>query len=242
MDAYGNGPPPKRRPTLPPEGPSAENLPSGWVPLKRNHGMTEFITTGSWLVGWIVIIGNSTNVLFPELPIPAKIGLWLAAVAVGVLAVALWYRFRPAPKVNFDTSEFRAGLRSVPMNEIRWARIMEIETKKSRSITLQFGTGTLLDATDFVRRALASYVVRTGHGQTPSRDSARLMAEVLRRSSVELPESPDDPAGKFTSFNFPGTLTRAQAVDIVLHPPALGDPLLVPQSHMHDPPRPGSER
>jgi hypothetical protein len=57
-----------------------------------------------------------------------------------------------------------------------------------------------------------------------------------------LPETPDDPTGKFTWFNFPGSITREQAIDVVLHPPAFDDPLPIPSSHINDAPRRGPKK
>ena len=128
------------------------------------------------------------------------------------------------------------------MRDIRWARLLVVETKKSRSVALQFGPGQLTVTSELRLPRHATYMVRSARGWTPAADRARMAAEVLRRSSIELPETPEDPTGKFTWFNFPGSITKEQAIEIVLNPPAFGDPIPVPPSHMADPKHPGSGR
>jgi hypothetical protein len=215
-------------------------FPSGWVTLIRNHWLIEFSTTGFWFSLWAIFLVHASNALTGELPIALRILAWVASLGVGLVAILLWYRLKPEPQANFDTSEIRRGRRVHPMGDIRWAKLLVVETKKSRSITLQFGLGTLSVGSEAFHRGIASYAVRTERGLTPPTERAQLVAEVLRRSSIELPQTPEDPTGKFTWFNFPGSITREQAIDVVLNPPAIGDPLPVPSNHMYDPPRPGT--
>jgi hypothetical protein len=221
---------------------SGEALPSGWVRLVRNGWVTEFATTGSIMLIWLVVLGNTTNLIVDDVAFHVRLLVWLGIVLGGLLVIFAWYRFRPFAQVNFDTDEIRRGRRTMPLSDIRWARLEVVETQKSRSIAVAIGAGKWHIGSEGIRRGLASYVVRTAGGQTPPLERARLVAEVLRRSTIELPETSDDPTGKFTWFNFPGSLTREQAIEIVLNPPAFGDPLPVPSSHLHDPPRPGLKR
>jgi hypothetical protein len=212
------------------------------MPLVRNHWLIELATPGIWLGMWLLLFANTANLFTDHLPIVLRILVWAGCLAAGLVVVLLWHRFRPQPQVNFDTSEIRRGRRTVPMSEIRWARLLVAETKKSRSITLQFGPGVLRVGSEPVRRGIATYLVRAANGRTPAIERARLVAEVLRRSGIELPKTSDDPTGKFAWFNFPGSITREQAIDVVVNPPAFGDPAPVPSSHMYDPPRPGTTR
>jgi hypothetical protein len=191
---------------------------------------------------WLALAANASNLFTTGLSAPQRLLVMGGCLILGFLAVLLYYRFRPVPRVNFESSLFRRGRRTIAMKDIQWARLVVAETQKSRSITLVFGFGKLHVGSEAFRRGVASYVVRTSRGKTPPPERARLVAEVLRRSSIELPETPEDPTGKFTWFNFPGSITREQAIDIVLNPPAFGDPLPVPSSHMFDPPRPGATR
>jgi len=223
MDPDENGPHAHELTTHFGEGASAGTLPSGWVPLVKNDWLTELLATGSWIaIGGVVIIAIATNDSLSGLALQWRVVVWLGAVVGVLIAIVLWYRFRPLPKVNFEKNLLRAGLRTVPINKISWA-LVDSTWKNSRALTLQVGTGTLLDESDFARRTLAMYVVRTIRGETPPVDRARLMAELLRRSSIELPKTPEDPLGD-SLVDFTGTVTREQAIDIVLNPPALGHP------------------
>jgi hypothetical protein len=223
MDADADDPRPNGRTARSSDGPGDETLPSGWVPLVRNHWLTELMATGSWILVWVLLsVWIATNNFLGDLAGQGVVVVWLGAVLGVLLAIVLWYRFRPLPTVNFDKNLFRTGLRTVSISKITWALVDSTWTR-SRAITLQFGTGTLLDESDFARRALAVYVVRTVRGETPPLDRARFMAEVLRRSNIALPEPPEDPLGNST-IDFTGTVTRDKAVDIVLNPPTLNDP------------------
>jgi hypothetical protein len=221
---------------------STEHLPTGWVALVRNHWLTEFTVSGFWLAMGVVIVGNSVNVVLSESSIGVKVAVWVGVMVGGVVAIVLWYRFKPVTRVNFDTGELRVGRRTIAMNDVRWARLVVVETKKSRSITLQFGPGVVHTATAPGSPRRPSYVVRTARGHTPPAENGRWVAEVLRRSSIALPQTPDDPSGRFTWFNFPGYITREQAIEIVLNPPAEGDPLPIPPSHTFDVARRGRRR
>jgi hypothetical protein len=43
-----------------------------------------------------------------------------------------------------------------------------------------------------------------------------------------MPISKDDPTGRFARFNFPTSVTKDEALDLVLHPPAFGEPIPIP--------------
>jgi hypothetical protein len=219
-----------------------EALPTGWVTLVRNHWMTEFAASGFSIIIWVVLATNVTGLFTDGLSFAGELLVWAGVLVAGLLVALLWFRFRPVPRVNLDTNEVRIGTRQFSMSEIRWALLLVKETKNSRSITLQFGPGTLRIGAEQGSPWRPSYVVRTAFGQTPPAERARLVAEVLRRSNIVLPETPDDPTGKFTWFNFPGSITREQAIDVVLHPPAFDDPLPIPSSHINDAPRRGPKK
>lgn len=102
--------------------------------------------------------------------------------------------------------------------DISWARLEVLDTKKSRTLTLRFGA-------EKGPRATVSLLTRKG--ARLSSDASDDLAEALRRSSIEMPVSKDDPSGRFARYNFPGRLTKADAVEVVLNPPSLHDPLPV---------------
>jgi hypothetical protein len=241
MDSDDHADLPAQKPRIDAPAPASE-VPTGWVPLVRNHWLTDFTVNGFLIIVWLPIFANATQLFTGEMPIVGEFLVWVGVSGLGLIGTLLWFRFRPVLRANFDTSEVRMGPRTIPMREIRWARLLVLESKKSRSITLQFGPGTLRIGAEQGSPWRPTYVVRTVSGQTPPPERARLIAEVLRRSSIELPETPDDPTGKFTWFNFPGSITREQAIDVVLHPPAVDDPLPIPSTHMRDAPRRGPKK
>lgn len=53
------------------------------------------------------------------------------------------------------------------------------------------------------------------------------LARTLEQSSIAPPKSPYDPSGRFARYDFPGSLTREEAVRLVRDVPAPGDPLPV---------------
>jgi hypothetical protein len=50
-----------------------------------------------------------------------------------------------------------------------------------------------------------------------------LLLAVIRGSRIARPVSPHDPTGAFGRYNFPGTLDREGAEQVVLQPPAPGE-------------------
>ena len=51
----------------------------------------------------------------------------------------------------------------------------------------------------------------------------QLLLAVIRGSRIARPVSPHDPTGAFGRYNFPGTLDREGAEQVVLQPPAPGE-------------------
>ena len=67
--------------------------------------------------------------------------------------------------------------------------------------------------------------LRSRAGVLLTDEERQVLLRVLERSSVEPPRSAYDPAGRFTHTNFPGALTKAEALDLVQRMPEPGDPL-----------------
>ena len=59
-----------------------------------------------------------------------------------------------------------------------------------------------------------------GLGNALARTSA-----ALERSTIAQPTSSHDPSGRFARYNFPGTLSRDEAVALVRRIPLPGEPL-----------------
>jgi len=123
------------------------------------------------------------------------------------------------PSINFDESLVRVGRKTFRFDEITDATFLAVPHRSGTSGYLQFGTGRLPAALVCVRSARETAL-------TP-RDR-ELVAEVLRRSAVRIPESKTDrydPAGKFGWLDHPNSLTTEEAVEYVLHTPESGEPV-----------------
>ena len=148
---------------------------------------------------------------------------WGLLIAVGavvpvVLALYLVQRMRyPQPWVNFCTGQLRAGSHVVPLANITWARLDMVDRHRThtRMLTLRFGAEG---------GPRASVRLRGRSGQTPATVVTNVVAAVVRRSSIAVPQTPNDPSGRFARFNFPGSLDRADALNVVLHPPTIDEP------------------
>ncbi|TFD27781.1 hypothetical protein [Cryobacterium lyxosi] len=118
---------------------------------------------------------------------------------------------------HFDTNELRAGRRVVPLAEIIWARLdmFDRQHAHTRMLTLRFGAEG---------GPRASVRLRGRSGQTLQAAVTDVVAEVIRRSSIVVPSTPNDPGRRFARYNFPGSLGRSDVLEVVLNPPTIDDP------------------
>jgi hypothetical protein len=86
-------------------------------------------------------------------------------------------------------------------------------------VSLVFGTE---------RKDLAAFRLIDQRGEPLDQPTAHLVAEVLKRTSSVMPTSEYDPSGRFAKYNFPSNVTREEAIDLVLHPPAFEEELPIP--------------
>ena len=123
----------------------------------------------------------------------------------------------PQAWVNFDRNELRAGRRVVPLADIVWARLEMFDRKRAhtRMLTLRFGAEG---------GPRASVRLRGRTAQTLPTAVTDIVAEIIRRSSIAVPQTPNDPTGRFARYNYPGSLGRADALEVVLNPQTIDDP------------------
>jgi len=163
---------------------------------------------------------NFTLPFVRDLPLGWIIAI-MTAVLVGALAL-IWLiirvRFPPA-RLDPATSTIRVGRRQARYRDISSAQLFVVPTRKRRGINLLLRDGSGL-------RALVR--VGDGHERALSPDAALLLQDMLRQSNVAIPTSTDDPTGKFARYNFPDHLTKADAIELVEHPPTIGDELPIP--------------
>ncbi|MFD1713219.1 hypothetical protein ACFSBZ_01935 [Amnibacterium flavum] len=143
----------------------------------------------------------------------------LVVVVLAALATVILKWLVPQPWANFDTSEFRTGRRVVPMSELDWAKVEYLPARSNRTngMLLRFGSP----------RLRAVFSLRSARGQTIDEDLARHLAEVIERSSIEVPKSSYDPTGKFARYNFPGSVGKADAITLLLNPEEIDRMFLV---------------
>ena len=198
----------------------AESLPSGWTRLDRAGWWATF-AAGPGNIALVAIVPiNLGSAVARAVGISAWWGLLLSlgTIVPVVLALYLVQRLRyPQPWVNFDTNELRAGRRIAPLDTITWARLDMLDRQRShtRLLTLRFGAEA---------GPRASVRLRNRRGQTPAAAVTTVVAEIIRRSTIVVPHSRDDPRGHFARYNFPGSLSRDDALDVVLTPPTITDP------------------
>ncbi|TAL42794.1 MAG: hypothetical protein EPN91_07585 [Salinibacterium sp.] len=117
--------------------------------------------------------------------------------------------------VNLDSGRIRYGRKSIAFAEITVASLQVAELGQ-RSLSLKFGNG---------ERFNLVMPLRDGERIVAIAEARKLLAQVLAASSIQIPTDKYDPKGKFARFNFPTNVTREQAIQLVLAPPAPGEPL-----------------
>ncbi|TFD54056.1 hypothetical protein E3T55_05090 [Cryobacterium frigoriphilum] len=199
---------------------TAARLSSGWTRLDRAGWWSTF-AAGPGNIALVAIVPvNLGSALARAADVSAWWGLLLSVGAIVPLVSLLYLvqRLRyPQPWVNFDTGELRAGHRAAPLVNITWARLDMLDRQRShtRMLTLRFGAEN---------GPRASVRLRSRRGQTLSAAVTAVVSEIVRRSSIAVPQSRDDPTGSFARYNFPGSLSRNDALDVVLNPPTIDDP------------------
>ncbi|WP_104190794.1 hypothetical protein [Cryobacterium sp. Y82] len=200
--------------------PSPATLPSGWVRLDRAGWWSTFAATplNGILLGILPINLGTTLARSFDISIWWAFLLALGAVVPVFLLLYLVQRLRyPQASVNFDTDKLRAGRRVVPLADIVWARLDMFDRQRAhtRMLTLRFGAEG---------GPRASVRLRGRSGQTLPAVVTDVVSEIIRRSSIAVPQTPNDPTGRFARYNFPGSLGRSDALEIVLNPPTIDDP------------------
>jgi len=202
---------------------AAHALPHGWVPMGERRWHSAWIG-GTWLFA-ALFIANGLNLsimlgrIFDTSPFAVAGALLVALVAILALVTFVRNRRWPQPAVNLDTSELRAGTNVLPLAHVDSASVGVTPLKKARVVILRITAG---------KEARVEFVLRDRRDQTPGPTTALVLAEALRRTSIMMPVSKDDPTGRFAHYIFPGHITREEAVALALAPPARNEPLPAP--------------
>ncbi|KQT37082.1 hypothetical protein ASG28_15435 [Frigoribacterium sp. Leaf415] len=200
--------------------PAPAELPHGWVRIGERRwwstwvGATTFFVTFSALQGVNFVAGIAGATVRWDLALLLGI-----AVTVGIFAMITLIRnaLSPQPWVDLDSGQLRAGTRRpIPLAQVDRAVLT----------TAPVGTGgrvVVLRLT--AKEARVEFILRDRQDATLDPTSTAVLAEALRRTSVAMPTSIHDPSGRFARYNFPGHIGRDDAVALVEHPPAAGEPL-----------------
>ena len=207
-------------------------LPSGWTPIGAMTFWRLLWTRGGpfaareaiflGIIAFGVVQFGVTGESGPETGVSVAIGFVVAVLAL-LVVVAIAAERSPAPYVNFDTDELRVKRRIVAFREIDEAKAWSINWEGVPDRFLRFGKAG---------GATASVRVRSNDLPVISEFERQLVAEVLRRSNVRLPElefDRYDPTGRFARTKRPNHLTRDEAVEYVLNTPVDGEPLHGPR-------------
>jgi hypothetical protein len=145
---------------------------------------------------------------------------WVGVV-VGFVVIGLVARFLVELRqldVNLTTNEFRLGSRTRPLSELVTAILTATPATKRGSRLVSLAVGPQ-------RGPRSAFVLRARDGTPIPKETAELLAETVRRSAIAMPENPDDPTGRFARYNYPGHVTREEALALILSPPEPQDPL-----------------
>ncbi|MCW4384773.1 hypothetical protein OH146_03185 [Salinibacterium sp. SYSU T00001] len=169
---------------------------------------------------WVAILGvQVSNLLDADLGLSmlmAPVGLVLSLVVVHLL-IRLRY---PQAVVSLEAGQIRVGKRTFSFEQVDAAFLYSLGRGDKRQVNLVLTSG---------KRKFLEFPIVVRRGQSSLPEEREVMAEVLRRSSIAMPKDPNDPTGRFAHYNFPGHITREEAIDVVLHPPGPNDPLPVPE-------------
>jgi hypothetical protein len=205
-------------------------LPSGWVTirgatLRQRLRASAGTPMGAQFLGWLVvtslIMQVATRWVVELYDWPGLVVLMSVLVLGLVLVVSLSSTNRP-PSVNLDSGQLRVGRKTIAFDEIVSAHHFTVQGRKHRESYLYFGARLA---------PMAIVCVRSTRALDISDSDRLLVAEMLRRSSVRLPDhpvDPYDPKGKFAWMDYPSNLTRDEAIEYVLHTPESGEPVRTP--------------
>lgn len=193
----------------------------GWVRLGRTPWWAPIVFFPPVLPVLIVVdVAVASGISRPSLPFAARLGIGcgVAVVVVGVTLVVSRLLTRPA-MANLAEGRLRSGRATAAFSDIVEAQLRVGTTRTRRSIALVLKSGHGFRAT---------VMLRAPGGRLRTEREAAVLREVVERSSIRMPSSPDDPRGAFARYNFPDNVTKEQALALIERPPDVGEPLPTP--------------
>ena len=187
------------------------SLPHGWVRLGAQAWYRRWFGVAGYVAAFLILLPVAAGL---EVALSGGVGGHSSAYPVfffgGYVVTALINALRyPQPWANFDTSEVRLRKRVVAMSDLNWAKLQLIPSRRVTGLVLRFGS----------RSFRAEFRLRSTRGVRIDPAIAEQIAEVVRRSSIDLPVDSYDPKGEFARYNFPDSLTRLDAIAVILDPP-----------------------
>ncbi|GAB3605526.1 hypothetical protein GCM10027413_09350 [Conyzicola nivalis] len=208
-------------------------LPQGWVTLRSTSTRRLLWSApppGRLSLGFLVVILGLQFVIRAVLSWVFDTNGWpgvivlLVALALAIISV---YLFRSPgsewARLNFDESLVRDGRVKTPFDQITDATFMTMQHRGH--IDSYLGFGASVEKSTYVR-------VKSPHLPELDEASRELVAEVLRRSPIRIPEpvaDKYDPTGKFGWMDHPNSLSKDEAIEFVLHTPESGEPVRAPE-------------
>lgn len=203
-----------------PAEPAPTELPHGWVRVGERRWWSTWVGATTAFAFFAAIQGVNFFFRIAETAFRWDLALLIGiGVTVGIVAVITLIRnaLAPQPWVDLDSGQLRAGTRRpIPLTQVDRAVLT----------TAPVGNGgRVLVLRLTAKEARVEFILRDRKDATLDPTSTAVLAEALRRTSVAMPTSIHDPTGRFARYNFPGHVDRDDAVALVEHPPAAGDPL-----------------
>jgi len=197
--------------------PSEENA---WIPLaapsNRHRAKTALLLYGLPVYGAGYLAFFVTQAIGPAALWPPLFVMLAVIGLIGGIVAFRVFHSNPPVTVNLESRLVCLRRRPVPFEEITRAHLGPYGSVKKPVLVLTLGTAG--------RRV--GMVMLRDHNDTPMSEAARgALLSVLNGSSVTRPISPDDPTEKFAKYNFPGQLTKSEALSLVERNPKIDEPL-----------------
>ncbi|WP_165069332.1 hypothetical protein [Marisediminicola senii] len=216
------------------------DAPHGWFTFEEHLWHRVWVGLGRLVAGLYLLQGLLFAAYFMRavgVPLITGIGVIVGLIiAVPVLTMFVVNARWPMLEVNLDTSELRANDTVIPLARVNRAVVKAQPSRTQFTYQLRLsavagsgaGSGRAGSGRAGSGRAgsgaagtvRAQVTLRDRHGVGLDRDAAHILAEALRRTTIELPVAPEDPKGRFARANFPTHITRDQAVSLTVDPPS----------------------
>ncbi len=185
------------------------------LPLRRRWAIT-LTRWGIWAPLFAVQLSELVLIWLQPRWLRFAIGLPLGILLALVVTLVLASRWRPA-EVRLEEKVVQQGGRTARFEEFDRARLIadHVDPAKRKNILL------ILQAD----RLKVSAIIASSKGPATDERGRRALAQVVEASAIEMPRDKYDPKGKFSSVLFPEYATREGALELLAHPPRIGDDL-----------------